>query len=129
MMDAALRQLIRQRASERCEYCRLPESAVDFTFHVEHIIARQHGGSNLAPNLCLACERCNLHKGPNLTSIDPLTGTTVLLFHPREHQWEDHFEVRQAEIAGLTPIDRATVRLLNMYARHRVLLRARILTS
>jgi hypothetical protein len=46
-MDAATKRLVRQRAQERCEYCRLPQTAQPFvTFHVEHIIAKQHGGSD-----------------------------------------------------------------------------------
>ena len=76
-MDASTRQLVRQRAGSRCEYCRLPENAVDVPFHVEHIIARRHGGSDDPSNLCLACDRCNLHKGPNLNSIDPDTGGSM----------------------------------------------------
>jgi len=44
-MDDALREFVRQRAAERCEYCLLPQSAARFfTFHVEHIRAKQHGG-------------------------------------------------------------------------------------
>ena len=43
-MDAAVRQLVWHRAGDRCEYCRLPQAAAPaFTFHVEHIRARQHG--------------------------------------------------------------------------------------
>jgi len=45
-MDAAVRHLVRQRAGDCCEYCRLPQEAVDATFHVEHIIALQHGGND-----------------------------------------------------------------------------------
>ncbi|HXK07029.1 MAG TPA: HNH endonuclease [Verrucomicrobiae bacterium] len=40
---------------------------------MEHIIAKQHGGPDDADNLALACHRCNLRKGPNLTGIDPQT--------------------------------------------------------
>jgi 5-methylcytosine-specific restriction endonuclease McrA len=57
-MDAATRKLVRQRAEGRCEYCRLPQSAQPFVaFHLEHIIAKQHGGSDASDNLCIACER------------------------------------------------------------------------
>jgi 5-methylcytosine-specific restriction endonuclease McrA len=125
-MDAALRQLVRERAADRCEYCRLPERALDITFHVEHIIARQHGGTDDSSNLCLACDRCNFHKGPNLSSIDPDTNLIVPLFHPRTDAWEQHFAFVEAEIVGLTPTGRASARLLNMNARHRMLLRARL---
>lgn len=57
-MDAATRRLVRRRAHGRCEYCRLPQAAQPFvTFHTEHIIAKQHGGSDRPENLCAACER------------------------------------------------------------------------
>ena len=63
-MDAATRAFVRQRAGNCCEYCGLPqESEAFFTFHIEHIVARQHGGGDGAENLALACYHCNLHKG------------------------------------------------------------------
>jgi len=38
-MDAATKRFVRNRAEERCEYCRLPQSAQPFlTFHLEHVI-------------------------------------------------------------------------------------------
>ena len=46
-MDAALRDLVRERAGHRCEYCHLPKAAEPFfTYHIEHIVARQHGGGD-----------------------------------------------------------------------------------
>jgi len=98
-MDAERRELVRHRAAGYCEYCRLPQSAVPFApFHVEHIVARQHGGSDDPDNLALACDRCNLHKGPNLSSIDPQGGEMVPLFHPRRHVGEEHFRFRDATL-------------------------------
>jgi len=44
-------------------------------FHVEHIVSRQHGGTDDPSGPALACDRCNAYKGPNLTSIDPDTNT------------------------------------------------------
>lgn len=76
-MDAATRRRVRQRAQGRCEYCLLPQAAQPFvTFHVEHIIAKKHGGSDGLENLCTACERCNSFKGPNLSGGEkvPLVG-------------------------------------------------------
>ena len=66
MIDSETRLLVRERAAERCEYCQLPEWASPISFHVEHIRAKQHGGDDQPENLALACDRCNLHKGPNL---------------------------------------------------------------
>ncbi len=128
-MDAALRLAVRQRASFCCEYCRLPEAAVEAPFHVEHIIARQHGGSDDEDNLALACDRCNLHKGTNLAGIDPKTGSVVRLFHPRQHLWPDHFCAVGPRIEGASSIGRASVQLLQMNVLRRVQLRQRLLAS
>lgn len=125
-MDATVRRQIVVRAASQCEYCRLPQHAVDLTFHVEHIIARQHGGDDDAGNLCLACDRCNLHKGPNLSAIDPVSQDVVLLFHPRRDQWHEHFTMIDAHIVGITPAGRATAQLLQMNSPRRLELRERI---
>src|SRR5713101_9274932 len=123
-MDAATRLLVRERAGNRCEYCRLPQDAVTLaTFHVEHIIPRQHGGADDASNLALACHRCNLHKGPNLTGIDPESGEIVPLFHPRQAEWHDHFAFAGPMVVGLTSTGRATIRVLAMNAARRLELR------
>jgi 5-methylcytosine-specific restriction endonuclease McrA len=114
-MDAATRRLVRARAEHRCEYCTVPQSALPLaTFHVEHIKARQHGGSDDPDNLALACGYCNRQKGPNLTAIDPDTNDVVPVFNPRRDAHADHFAFRGIFIQGLTPTGRATVRLLAM---------------
>lgn len=125
-MDVTTRAFVRERAANRCEYCHLPQEATPFmVFHVEHIIARQHVDEphDDPSELALACDRCNAFKGPNLSSIDPLTGGKVDLFNPRTDAWTDHFVASHGMIVGLTPIGRATVRLLNMNAPRRVELR------
>jgi hypothetical protein len=102
----------------------MPQQATPLIpFHVEHIVSRQHGGTDDPDGLALACDRCNAYKGPNLTSIDPDTRAVVALFNPRRDVWSDHFVVRRGLIVGLTPTGCATVRLLNMNARRRVQLR------
>jgi len=127
-MDPHVRQIVIRRASDCCEYCRIAQALVAFhTFHVEHIVARQHGGSDDSGNLCLACDRCNAYKGTNLTAIDSDTDRIVSLFHPRRDPWQEHFAFRGAEIVGLTPTGRATVRLLKMNDNWRVLLRAELI--
>lgn len=58
-IDSAVRRLVRTRAANRCEYCRCHQDELPFvTFHVEHVIARQHGGSDDESNLCLSCHWC-----------------------------------------------------------------------
>jgi hypothetical protein len=114
-MDAGTREFVRQRAGEGCEYCRLPKALDALPFHIDHIVASVHGGSDEASNLCWACTQCNLHKGTNFASIDPDTQARVDLFNPREDAWHDHFAVgADGRIVGFTPAGRATVRLLDM---------------
>ena len=127
-MDQRTRQFVVRRAKNRCEYCGVGQALVPFhAFHVEHIVARQHQGTDDPGNLCLACDRCNAYKGSNLTAIDPDTNQVVRLFHPRRDLWHKHFSFRDAEIVGLTPSGRATVRLLNMNDLRRVSLRAELI--
>jgi hypothetical protein len=85
-MDARLRQRVRQRAAGRCEYCGVREGLEPLAFHVEHITARQHEGKDTEENLALACQHCNLHKGSNLSALDPQTGDLTRLFHPRRRK-------------------------------------------
>lgn len=127
-MDEQLRAEVRQRAKDCCEYCGLPQVALPFArFHVDHIIAEQHGGSEELSNLALCCARCNLNKGPNLSGIDSETGAIVPLFHPRTDRWDEHFERQGVLVVGLTPTGRATAHVLKMNEDRRVKLRASLL--
>ncbi|MGA2253967.1 MAG: HNH endonuclease signature motif containing protein [Thermoguttaceae bacterium] len=129
-MDATTRELVRHRAGHRCEYCRLPQAAAPyFTFHVEHVRAKQHHGGDEAENLALACPYCNLHKGPNLSAIDPETGTLVPIFNPRTQTWQEHFAYMGGEIVGRTAVGRATVVLLNMNEEPRLEMRIELLRN
>ena len=120
---------MRRRADGRCEYCGLRQEHCELRHHVEHIIAKQHGGSDDADNLALACHRCNLRKGPNLTGIDPETGEIARLFDPRRDQWSGHFVVEGARIAGISATGRATVHVLDLNDPRRLELRAEILKA
>jgi hypothetical protein len=102
-MDAGLRDAVRRRAAYQCEYCLLRQQHSEIVHHIEHIVAKQHGGHDTLDNLALACHRCNLQKGPNLSGID-LSGNAVALFHPRRDLWMEHFQFQGARIEGLTPI-------------------------
>jgi hypothetical protein len=124
MMPQSLRQFVRERAGFRCEYCHLPDfAAATSAFHVEHVIARQHGGADDPDNRAWSCHRCNLYKGPNLSGRDPLTGKIVRLFDPRRQSWKRHFEWYGAVLAGRTQIGRATIAVLGINDPQRVELR------
>lgn len=129
-MDASTRHLVRLRANDRCEYCRLPQSAAIFlAFHVEHVHAQQHVTDDSPGNLALACPDCNRHKGPTLSSIDPESRAIVPLFNPRIDQWDMHFQMRDALIIGLSPTGRATARLLRMNDEERLEMRIELLAN
>ncbi len=123
-MDAATRNLVRQRAGNRCEYCgRRQEESPLATLHVEHILPRKHGGSDDPENLALACPNCNAFKGANVAGYDRQTGHLTELFHPRRHVWPEHFEWRGVLIIGKTAIGRTTVDVLELNAPQRVKVR------
>jgi HNH endonuclease len=112
-ISAANRRAIRERAGHRCEYCHIEQAAFPFAqFHIEHIIAKQHGGGEDLSNFCLACHWCNCFKGPNIATL--VDGALVPLFHPRLDGWFDHFDIRIDEIVGKTTLGIGTVALLNM---------------
>ena len=114
-MNEATKALVREHAGNRCEYCQLNQDESPLAvLHIEHIIPKKHGGTDETDNLALACIDCNLHKGSNLTGIDPETDEVTELFHPRRHEWEDHFEWKGIFIVGRTPIGRTTIRVFNM---------------
>lgn len=122
-MSASLRPLARERAGGRCEYCGIAQHESLMSFHVEHIVPRQHGGLTVAENLALACPNCNLHKGPNLTGIDPDSREVFKLFHPRQDAWAEHFRPEDGRIIGITAVGRTTVWLLKMNDEDQVALR------
>ncbi|SKB07139.1 HNH endonuclease [Prosthecobacter debontii] len=124
------RQLVRERAQFRCEYCHLHQDhEPSRPFHIEHIIARQHRGDDHLENLALAFHLCNWHKGPNLTSLDPDTNALTRLFHPRQDKWPDHFRLEGVRIVGLTDIGKTTLWLLEMNGEERLELRSILLDA
>ena len=105
-MDQATRLFVRDRAGERCEYCQRTQAESPMAkLQVEHILPIKHG---------------NLHKGPNLTGIDPQTDAVVELFHPRRQRWDDHFAWEGCRIAGQTAVGRTTVRVLELNSTERL---------
>ena len=111
-MDELLLDSVRGRARERCEYCHFPEAFAELPFHLDHVVARQHGGRTISSNLAWTCCFCNRYKGPNLSGVDPLTERVVKLFNPRSDVWDEHFQWDGAELVGNTTKVRATIRVL-----------------
>ena len=116
----SLRRLVNDRAKGRCEFCHIPDEFELEPHEVDHIRAVKHRGTSTEDNLCLTCLACNRHKGSDFASFDPETDEIVLLFHPRQDQWDQHFSLKGAEIIGRTPTGRATVALLRLNSPERL---------
>jgi hypothetical protein len=109
-----------------CFFGRLHEDDADFlAFHVEHIIAKKHGGKDDPNSLCYACSECNWAKGPNLTGL--LAGKLYALFNPRQQHWTRHFRWDHTILVGKTKTGIVTVQVLNINDAARVMLRENLL--
>ena len=102
------------RARGRCEYCQLSQLGQEATFHIDHVTPRAADGPTTSENLALACVSCSLRKWARQTAIDPDSGESVSLFHPRTMAWADHFRWDGERILPLTPTGRATAVALAM---------------
>lgn len=111
-----LRDRVRRRAQQRCEYCQSVEWLTGQRYEIDHILPRQFGGATIADNLCLACSSCNSHKHARTSGIDPQSGENCPLYNPRLQIWTEHFvwDRDATQIIGTTPIGRATVVTLSM---------------
>ena len=112
----SIRVFVESRAQGYCEYCCSPEAVATDRFAIEHILPRVSGGESNIENLAWSCLGCNSNKHVKTHAIDPQTGDSVSLFHPRQHRWSDHFVWGETitQVIGITPIGRATVKALQL---------------
>ena len=103
-----------RRAGNRCEYCGMSQVEQEAQFHPCHIVPVHEGGNDSQDNMALACVSCSFRKGDRRVAVDPLTGKTVPLFHPRLQAWGEHFEWKAIRVAGRSATGRATMQLLKM---------------
>ena len=120
--DVTIRR-VEARASGRCEYCGMHQALQGATFHVEHVVPRSRGGGSDLANLAWCCPSCNLRKSDRTQAIDPISGSAVLLFNPRQATWAEHFRWDGYEIVGQTSVGRTTVAALDLNHPRRVLIR------
>src|SRR5678815_2237142 len=128
-ISAAVRAEVRKRAGSRCEYCCLPDKVSSYPFHIEHIRARKHSGSDMLDNLAWSCFQCNTAKGSDVASYDPATDELTLLFNPRRDNWNDHFELVDGVIKGKTPTGRVTEKLLHINLDEQLILRRNLIAN
>jgi hypothetical protein len=115
-LSQELVERVRRQARNRCGYCHARQEYVPLLLEVEHIIPHARGGTSNEENLWLACRSCNLFKGAQTHSRDPLTGRRVRLYNPRQQAWLRHFAWSEdgTLIVGRTACGRATVVALNL---------------
>lgn len=120
-----LRGQITQLDQNRCAYCQTSEANSGIPLTVDHILPRARGGLTILENLCLACRTCNEYKSDSTEALDPVTGLMTPLFHPRQQQWQNHFQwiPDGTKVEGQTPTGRATVLALRM--NHEIIVAAR----
>ena len=123
MTQAEIERQVRVRAGNRCEYCGMHQSLQGGTFHLEHVVPTSRSGESTIVNMALACPGCNLHKSDRVEVPDPLTGQSVPLFNPRQHDWKEHFEWDEFELVGRTVIGRATIFALRLNDPRRLQIR------
>jgi hypothetical protein len=128
-MNEALELRVRERARNRCEYCKIPASISEFTFTIDHIIAQQHHGKTTYENLALSCPHDNFHKGPNIAALDPETGRLTRLFNPRRQRWSTHFAWDGPLLVGKAAVGRTTLDVLNINHPDRVELRRLLIAA
>lgn len=110
----ALRHRVRNRAGNRCEYCRHPAAFACAPIVCEHVHPRARGAGDSFSELAWACPACNSHKYDKVASVDPHSAKLVPLFNPRRQVWARHFVWSQdfLLIHGRTATGRATVATL-----------------
>jgi HNH endonuclease len=124
-MAESLRERVRRRAKQHCEYCQMPEELDMLVFHLDHIYAQKHHGPTEMANLAWSCFACNNQKQSDIAGIDPDGNPRqiVRLFHPRTDHWNDHFTWDGPELVAKTPVGRVTLYVLGINLPHRVALR------
>lgn len=105
-----------ERAKGCCEYCQSQMQYAAQPFVFEHITPISQGGQSTLGNLALACGGCNGHKYNKTEASDPVDGSVVPLYNPRQHHWVDHFawDEDYTLVIGLTAMGRATVETLKL---------------
>jgi len=101
----------------------MDQSLQGTTFHVEHITPTSRGGLTILENLAWSCPGCNLRKSDHLEAIDPESGLSVPLFHPRLHSWAEHFRWHGYTLRGTSPTGRATIEALELNHPRRIRIR------
>ena len=114
---------------ESAKYCLIHQSDACFSFHIDHIVSRKQRGPTNSANLALACLRCNVAKGTDVGALIGRPPRLVRLYHPRKDRWDTHFRLAAARIIPLSEEGEAPIRLLDLNAADRMLLRKTLIKA
>ena len=109
-----IRELVRRRASQRCEYCLIHEYTQAAAFHIDHCIPINKGGAAEVNNLALACPHCDRQKWDSTHGRDLISNQNAPIFRPRIESWNNHFCFEGFVVVGISPTGRVTVELLKL---------------
>lgn len=109
----------------------MPHSSGGCLLYVPHRSHRQPetAGATTSANLALSCLRCNVAKGTDPGAFIGRPPRLVRLYHPRQDRWDQHFRLAAARIIPLSDEGHATVRLLDLNAADRLLLRKNLIKA
>lgn len=115
-VSLVLRERMRLRARNLCEYCLSQMNLTGHDFTIDHITPETEGGSDDFANLCLCCFWCNTFKQAVTIRTDPRTNLLTRLFNPRQDLWQEHFRwsPTRTRIIGRTAAGRVTVDALRL---------------
>lgn len=115
-LPKALKQKVKTRARELCEYCLANSQFSWHPFPIDHILPESKGGKTAFENLANTCQNCNGGKYNKINAYDPISKILIPLFNPRTDKWSAHFQWNDefSHIIGLTPKGRATITALKM---------------
>ena len=124
-----IRQKVKDRANNCCEYCRIHQEDFFFPFEIDHIISLRHEGKSNFNNLAFSCGTCNRMKAADIGTYLNEKLEFIRLFNPRMDIWEHNFEINHGEILPLTLIGEATIKLLDLNNPDRIILRQVLMTA
>lgn len=110
-----LRDFVANRASFRCEYCKVDAQNSFFAFHIDHIVSIKHGGKTLSENLAYSCQICNLNKGSDIATFLEDTDNPIRFYNPRTDNWNEHFSIDETGLLeAITDVGAATIKILDL---------------
>lgn len=116
MISFSLREEVKSRANNCCEYCKSQDKYSPTSFTLDHIIPESLDGTSDLENLAYACFLCNRLKSNKLKSFDTSSEKWILLFNPRRDVWEENFAWSEdaTMIIGISVIGRCTIKELKL---------------